>query len=238
MKISTIAIIGCGGVTSHILPALINQFDLLLVDGDKYEPGNVSRQLAAHVGDGKNKAEVLASIYQPYTKKKIAVLPQYLDDNTEVPSVDLFLVAVDNHDARLSSVEQAKRQYSPLIWGANEEYDPQAFMYLPKWDGTNRDPIVRMGIKKDGRSPLASCNSQTSLEEKPQLAIANNVAGAFMLSMVHALQNISNELNLPAEIIGATNNITVTKFRNIPEVAETAGSAQAEAARSLVREGV
>lgn len=234
LTIKTIAIIGCGGVASHIIPALIHQFNLILVDGDKYEPKNVTRQLAAATGDGKNKAEVLRDIYQPYApEREILVVPQYLDQNTQLPAHDLMLVAVDNHDARVHSADLARTNFVPMIWAANEEYDPQAFMFLPEWAGSNRDPIVRMGITPDGRSPLASCNSQEALDEKPQLAIANNVAGAYMLQMVHALQVINKMENLPAEIIGSPNAVNVRRFK---EIAMEVTTPQAMAAQEIAQQ--
>lgn len=216
MNIKTIAIIGCGGVASHILPALVHQFGIVLVDGDKYEPSNVTRQLAAAAGDGKNKAEVLRDIYAPFCPAGIEVIPHYLDKNTALPDHDLMIVAVDNHDARCACAELAKKNFVPMIWGANEEYDPQAFMSLPQFEGTWRDPIIRMDIKPDGRSPLASCTSQAALDEKPQLAIANNVSGGFILHMLHALQVVESEDNLPAQIMGSNTSINTTRFRDIP----------------------
>jgi molybdopterin/thiamine biosynthesis adenylyltransferase len=227
-KINTVVLVGCGGVASHILPALIHQFDLILVDGDKYEPGNVTRQLAAVAGDGRNKAEVLQSIYAPFTTKTITVVPNYLDENMALPPYDLMLVAVDNHDARIACSKNATANFAPLIWAANEEFDPQAFMSLPEFAGTWRDPIVRMGITPDGRSPLAACTSQEALDEKPQLAIANNVAGALMLAMVHALQTVGNDENLPAQFIGCNTSISTLRFRDIPSEEPKATSVVAE----------
>lgn len=217
MNIKTLVILGCGGVTSHILPALIHQFNVILVDGDKYEPKNVTRQLAAHVGDGKNKAEVLRDIYKDLTDKEITAIPQYLDKNTDLPPHDVLLVAVDNHDARIAAEASATRHFVPMIWGANEEFDPQAFMWLPDRKDTWHNPITRMDIQPDGRSPLGGCNTQAALDEKPQLAIANNVAGGLMLLMLHALQNVMKEDNLPAQLIGTNTGVTTMRFKDIPE---------------------
>jgi molybdopterin/thiamine biosynthesis adenylyltransferase len=216
-EINRIAIIGCGGVTSHIMTSLIHNHHLLLFDGDKFEPHNTVRQIAAHAGTGKNKAETLAAMFQPFTKNTIEAYPSYIGDMSDIPGVDLLLVAVDNPAARLSCKAIAMRHGIPLIWGANELEDPQAMLFLPDHAGTNWDPYIRYDIKPDGTGPTESCTTTEAIAAAPQLPIANLQAGAFMCMMLNALMRTENELNLPAEIIGNRTSILTNRFRNLPK---------------------
>jgi hypothetical protein len=217
----TIAIIGCGGVAAHMLPALIHQYNLILVDGDAYEPKNVVRQLAAHAGKGKNKAETLRDMYAPMTDKKIIALPKYLRDTTKFPvQPDLLMVLVDNNDARCYARAQANSLFIPLIWAANEEYDPQAMLYTPEREGTTLDPFVRYSVEPDGQGPGEDCNSQAAVDERPQLPVANNLASAFGLAILHCMETIAKEDNWIAEIIGVENRITSKRFRDLEEEAK------------------
>jgi molybdopterin/thiamine biosynthesis adenylyltransferase len=213
----TIAIIGCGGVTSHILPALMMTHNLLLIDGDKFEKKNTLRQIGAHFGDSENKAKVYASMYDKFTDKKITCMETYISDMTELPDdVKILFVAVDNHDARCYAKKIAERMDIPIIWGANEEEDPEAYLFIPEWGDTYRDPYVRHNIVPDGRGPGESCNTVEAIESAPQLPIANHNAGSFMLWLFNALQRCASLENVPAEIKGTRNGVTSVRFKDIP----------------------
>jgi molybdopterin/thiamine biosynthesis adenylyltransferase len=215
--VETILIVGCGGVTSHLITPILHNHHLILMDGDKFEPHNTVRQIGAHVGNGKNKAEVYCEMFGKYSSKSMKSIPEYIADNTAITGIDLILTAVDNHDARLACKKLADRLDIPMIWGANEEEDPQAMLYLPAWSGTNRDPFVRYDIKPDGRGPLESCTTTEAIEAAPQLPIANHNAASFMLWLLNAYLRVRDEENLPMEVLGTRNGIQSTRLKNIPE---------------------
>lgn len=200
-----------------MIPAIMHHHNLVLMDGDKFEPHNTVRQIGAHVGDGKNKAEVYHEMFSKYTKKDMTFTPHYIGADTDITGVDLIMVAVDNHDARFFCKTLADRLDVPMIWGANEEEDPQAMLYLPAWEGTNRDPFVRYGIKPDGRGPQASCTTEEAVEAAPQLPIANHNAASFMLWMLNAYMKVVNEDNLPMEVLGTRNGLVANRMKEIPE---------------------
>lgn len=224
--IKTIAIIGCGGVTSHIVTSLLHEYDIHFFDGDMFEPKNTVRQIAAHAGSGKNKAEVMASMYQPFTSKSLVAHPVYIGEMSDIPEVDLIMVAVDNNAARLSCKRLANAYNLPLIWGANEEEDPQSMLYLPDHDGTNWDPYIRYNIQPDGTGPTESCTTVEAIAARPQLPIANLQAGAFMCMMLNAYLKTENPLNLPAEILGNRTTVSTRRFKDIEKTVPTAAGTQ------------
>lgn len=212
--IKTIAIVGCGGVTSHIIPALMHSYDLVLIDGDTFEPKNTLRQIGAHVGDGKNKAETYVSMFGKFTKKSMTAIPMYVGSQTEIQA-DLLIVAVDNNDARIDCKDIANRLDIAMIWGANEEFDPQAMLYLPEYEGTDMDPFVRWNMKPDGRSPMAACTTQEAVENNVQLPSSNHIAGGFALWLLQALLNVKYKELLPLEVIGRMNEVTTRKVHDL-----------------------
>ena len=64
MKFKKAAIVGCGGIAVNLAPGLSRLMDVVLIDGDKYEPKNVTRQFPA-MHSAANKAETLALMLRP-----------------------------------------------------------------------------------------------------------------------------------------------------------------------------
>jgi hypothetical protein len=73
-------IIGAGGVTSYMLPALKNSFDLEanIIDGDKLEKKNLDRQLFRNNMVGEYKAKALMRQYN-FKQKDGQAICQYFD---------------------------------------------------------------------------------------------------------------------------------------------------------------
>jgi tRNA A37 threonylcarbamoyladenosine dehydratase len=222
-KTNKIAIIGCGGVTSHLLGALHMSHDLTLWDGDTFEKKNTMRQIGAYVGDKKNKAETYVEMFGAFARshgKTMTAVPSYIGEQTRIPDVDILLVAVDNHDARVYAKGICDAQDIPMIWGANEEEDPQALMYLPEFAGTIIDPFKRYKIEKDGRGPGESCTTVEAVASAPQLPIANQNAAAFMLWLLNAYQKIGNMDNMPVEVTASRNLIVSKTIKSLKAGAE------------------
>ena len=80
-------IIGAGGVTSYMLPALKNSFDLTatIIDGDKLEKHNLDRQLFRNNAVGQYKAVALLKQYNFRKNEGHAVREYFSEDmlNTE-----------------------------------------------------------------------------------------------------------------------------------------------------------
>tara|TARA_E500000318_G_scaffold14783_1_gene14404 strand:- start:2836 stop:3561 length:726 start_codon:yes stop_codon:yes gene_type:complete len=181
-------IVGCGGVTSYMLPALKNSFDLevTLVDGDVLEKRNLDRQLFRNNHVGLNKAVALAKAYT-LRQNECNIVQRYFDEemlDTEYKywfhQADVLISAVDNHPARRALIHTAKKLNKPLLIMANEYSTSQAMMYCPWLEDEYPmiSPFLRypeITTSTEG-SPI-SCQGD-ALESTPQLAIANQVSAS------------------------------------------------------------
>jgi molybdopterin/thiamine biosynthesis adenylyltransferase len=182
-------IIGAGGVTSYMLPALKNSFDLevAIFDGDILETKNLDRQLFRNNMVGQYKAKALLKQYNFRAKEGTAIC-QYFDEeimDTEYKYwahwADVIICNVDNHPARLATIKVAQELRTPLIICANEYSTSQVMFYDPviaEFDHPAMHPLNRypeIETIKTG-SPIA-CQGD-ALESTPQLAIANQVSAS------------------------------------------------------------
>ena len=184
-------IIGAGGVTSYMLPALRNSFDLhaTIVDGDILEKKNLDRQLFRNNMIGQYKCVALMKQYS-FRKAEGQAIRSYFDLamlDTEYKywfsQADVIICAVDNHPARKAAIDASKMLNTPIIVCANEYHTSQAFYYDPylanEFELSMLDPIARFPeIATDESGSPMSCQG-IALESEPQLAIANQVAASF-----------------------------------------------------------
>lgn len=183
-------IIGAGGVTSYMLPALRNTFDLnaTIVDGDRLEKHNLDRQLFRNNMVGEFKAKALMRQYN-FKKSEGQSVCQYFDNTMlDTPyklyfaEADVFICAVDNHPARKATIDAAITYNKPVVVCANEYHTSQAFIFdstLASEMCQSYHPYVRYPELKTSTvgSPI-NCQG-VALESEPQLAIANQVAASF-----------------------------------------------------------
>tara|TARA_B100001093_G_scaffold520077_1_gene612516 strand:+ start:1330 stop:2052 length:723 start_codon:yes stop_codon:yes gene_type:complete len=188
-KLNTV-IIGAGGVTSYMLPALKNSFDLeaYIFDGDTLEKKNLDRQLFRNNMVGENKAKALFRQYN-FKRKEGQAIAAYFDEtllDTEYKllfaTADLYICAVDNHPARKAIIQTADRYHKPVVVCANEYHTSQAFIYDPTLAcerSMDYHPFYRYPeLETDKSGSPISCQG-LALESTPQLAIANQVAASF-----------------------------------------------------------
>jgi molybdopterin/thiamine biosynthesis adenylyltransferase len=183
-------IIGAGGVTSYMLPALKNSFDLEanIIDGDKLEKKNLDRQLFRTNMVGEYKAKALMRQYN-FRQKDGQAICQYFDRSMlDTPykiffsQADVYICAVDNHPARKAIIETALRYSKPVVVCANEYHTSQAFIFDPSLASMqcqSYHPFERYPeITTDKSGSPISCQGD-ALESTPQLAIANQMAATF-----------------------------------------------------------
>ena len=192
-----IAIIGCGGIACHLVPALSRQSELVLVDGDSYEEANIPRQFAAMHSTG-NKAEALMELCQPHTTLQIQAIPEFLRDArvTVDPAwkgVDLIIGAVDNNRSRELIIELARDLEIPAILAGNEHEHGEAHLFVPNV----YNPFDHFDFGK-GEPPPWACNHAKTLEEFPQTAVANILAAGAVHHLLLAWGHVSNPLNAVA----------------------------------------
>lgn len=133
--VSNIAVIGCGGIGSWLIPQLAcflaaEQWKgrLTFVDGDKYESRNESRQSFHSDALGLNKAEgQLRKMEALYPTLSMGAFTSYVaDDNVSVLVVENSVIfgCVDNHPARLRIDKRACELDDCCVFSAgNEEHD-------------------------------------------------------------------------------------------------------------------
>lgn len=183
-------IIGAGGVTSYMLPALQKSFDLsvVLYDADKLETKNLDRQLFRTSDVGKFKADALLRANNFRKSNAQSVCSFFEEDmlDTEYRThfgddCDVIICAADNHPARRAAIHASNIMKKPLIIAANEFATSQAFFYDPQYaiEYQKIDPYVRYPeIETSNEGSPIRCQGE-ALESTPQLAIANQVAASF-----------------------------------------------------------
>ena len=130
----SIAIIGCGGLGSHLGLTLGSSGigKIYLVDFDHVSIHNLHRQVAFGLEDvGKSKARLLANlIHSRYSEVEVVVIEGSFDDfcaqNIEV---DIILDATDNLPVRQTIESYAKKIQKPWIYTSVEQWHGQLCLF-------------------------------------------------------------------------------------------------------------
>src|SRR4051812_18029802 len=116
-------IIGCGGVGSAMLPSLCllkKPAEIMLVDGDTVEEKNLNRQMFDKSQVGANKAKALAERF------KCGFLPEWFArGKIRHQRSDWLFCLVDNHPARLETLEVCDEVGCQAIIAANETHSSE-----------------------------------------------------------------------------------------------------------------
>lgn len=188
------AIIGCGGIAVNLAPALSRIMDVVLVDGDKYEPKNVSRQFPAlHSKD--NKAKVLKSMIEKHTVKTVTHIESFVEtplicNNENWKGVDLIVSCVDNNKSRRILAEIAEMYEIDCIMAGNEHEDGEAHAFIPNV----YNPFDHFEFPDSAPAPWA-CNHDKTIEEFPQTPLANIMAASAAFHIILSLQKVTKPEN-------------------------------------------
>lgn len=181
----SVFIIGCGGVGSWLAPSLallVGKDNVVLVDGDKLETKNLNRQLFSSRMVGANKADALGKLYGCR-----AVPEWYTLGSIDHNQNDWIICVVDNNPARVAALQACDLFGCRAILAANETHSAEAYIYLPNWKGTDRDPrkyYPELLTVKDG-DPVtrgSGCTGKAQAENV-QLVSANFMAAALAQHM-------------------------------------------------------
>ena len=202
-----VVLIGCGGIGSQLAGPLTRYLAsrpvphpvLVLVDGDRFEASNLTRQ-ACTAGDlGTNKAEALARVAGAVGLGVQVVADHVTADNVGhlVREGDIVLLAVDNHAARaLLDRHVATLRDATLISGGNDETDGNVQL-VRRRDGWSVDghlteihPEIGMATEEEPRGD----GCQVMAAERPQLLVTNLMVASAMLS---CLWQISERGSVP-----------------------------------------
>jgi hypothetical protein len=187
-------LIGAGGVSSYLVPAWCKTFphdNLIIMDGDRLEKGNLDRQLFDSSAIGQYKATALAEKYG------CKAINEYFDheslesNDLNPEDISCILCAVDNHVARYETIKFSHDYRSwdiSAILGANEYYTSQAYIFNPTIQEMYIDnkpwplfkyPEIATDKSHDPTNP--SCVEQQ--ESEPQLAGVNMITASLMMQL-------------------------------------------------------
>lgn len=180
LKNAHVAIFGVGGVGSYTAEAIARSGvgRITLVDKDIVEETNINRQLVAlNSTIGMYKTEVMKKRILDINSECVvnAINLFYLPENASLfdfSSYSYIVDAIDTVKAKISLVEEAKRQNIPLIssMGAGNKLDPTLFRVSDIYK-TSVDPLARVmrnELKKRGIKKLKVVFS-TEEPYKPQI---------------------------------------------------------------------
>jgi len=189
-----LALVGAGGISCHLLPILSHESDIVLIDGDKYEPHNSDRQFPAlaHESHGVNKAEYLSGLQHQHTLKEITWLPYYMEgasivNHPEFEGVEMLVGAVDNNQSRKIICDVADMLDVPAILAGNETNVGDAHLFLP---GVY-DPFEHHDFGPMTKAPF-SCTSTELLEKEPQTTQANFLAASCAVHILMSWRTVSD----------------------------------------------
>ena len=188
--------VGVGGVGAPIAQHLGLIADrLVLVDGDEYEDHNVIRQPFAMNAMGRPKSDVVAERLEG-SKAKVESIPEFItEENIEHLLKDtkptLVVLCVDNDEARKLIFDRSDR--FPILWGANELWDPQAGLSTPKWRWNPMEFFPASDVEPDADA-APGCGEQTI---SANLAAANLASALLHSHLAPQEQSNAKEGRVP-----------------------------------------
>lgn len=192
-----IKVIGCGGIGTWLVPPLarflrykLPTSELVLVDGDRYEPGNAERQVFDVLG---NKAEVTASrVRREHPELIVRAVPEYVTEETAMRLIregDVVLAGVDNHATRKVLSDRASElDRVVVISGGNELITGSVQVYW-RQDGEDQtlplaNPYHPEILEPADRVPGPACEREAP--SQPQLLFMNQAVASVMLNAFYA----------------------------------------------------
>ena len=180
-----IVVVGLGGVGSILIERLCRFInfsqdltaDILLVDGDDYEPKNYERQEFTRLG---NKADIKATeLEAKFDRLRFDAFEEYVTPENigeAIKEGDIVFMCVDNHKTRMIISNYCKEiQNVTLISGGNELTDGNVQLYVRK-DGKDLTPDLCKYhpeiAEPDDKLPTEMTCEELSVSE-PQLYFAN-----------------------------------------------------------------
>ena len=195
----TYFMVGAGGTGSQFLPAGLTylrafhaqradpEYQLVIADGDEFEPGNMARQLFTTDGIGRNKAEAMLEMYPGHPIIAVSRNVGRTDIERMVQDGDIVLMCADNYSVRALMVERIKELDNAVyINGGNGLYDGSVQLWVRE-NGENVTPPITFHHPEivyrdeDDRSAM-TCAQVAALPGGGQTIIANMTAANNMLT--------------------------------------------------------
>ena len=203
-NICSIAVIGCGGIGSWLLPPLLRFLnaehfagEIHLWDGDHFSSGNSERQEFDHGALGLPKAEALIEHFKLlFPALRLREHNIYVTDKNVPEAVSesaLVISCVDNHPARALIERRAVQLHDCCVLSAgNERYDGNVHVLLRAAGKTLNVPNLErhpeIATARGGDRATLGCEDLVAQGET-QLLVTNFLAAAAMLAAFHLLWN-------------------------------------------------
>jgi molybdopterin/thiamine biosynthesis adenylyltransferase len=185
---TTILLIGAGGVASYLLSGLMKLYPksiIYIIDKDILEERNLDRQVFSEADVGKPKAAALAELHRKTGTAKLMPVVQWFTESFVLPEGLSFIIcAADNHEARHNAIQVGLRNDLNVYVGGNEYFDHEAFIMNNEIVAQGRSVYDRYPeiATDDTGSPLA-CQGPAQVAH-PQLAVANFGCAAILLRLI------------------------------------------------------
>ncbi|MBI4796495.1 MAG: ThiF family adenylyltransferase, partial [Deltaproteobacteria bacterium] len=190
--------IGIGGIGCALLPFLCRYLQysgekarITLIDGDRFERVNASRQAFGRLG---NKAEVKAQeLAQEFENLSLRAAPEFVTlENVSrlIREGDVIFLMVDNHASRkLVSDHAATLPEVTLISGGNDFVDGNVQVYLRR-EGRDLTPSLSRYhpeiAQPQDRNPAELSCEELMAAGAPQLLFTNLMVASMMLNVFYA----------------------------------------------------
>lgn len=208
-----VVIVGVGGVGTRLareLPMYLSRrhpgAEVVLVDGDHFEPKNRDRQDFDAGGVGVNKARFWAEkVAADYPELRVT----YRDTFVTRHNVDMYVpegshvfCAVDNHASRLLLSERvSSMRDGVLVSGGNDYHDGNVQVHVRRGGVDLTPPITYLHREiadpadpRHGKNPAEMSCEELAAASTPQLQFANGMVAQLMLS---AFWNVSEGVEPP-----------------------------------------
>ena len=190
MRIVIIGLGGIGGLLANLVWKLCDnpQNELILIDGDEFELGNMPRQYFKKIG---NKAECWTKMISDFSPTcHVSYLPEFYPGSYRISDGDIVLIGVDNHYVRRLINEDCKKLRNiTVISGGNELTDGNAQFFVIK-DGTKvagdfLDTYHPEIAKAEPEKKKEGCDRRP----EPQFLVTNNFVVSAMVNILWTVLN-------------------------------------------------
>ena len=195
-------IIGLGGIGGALAEPMARylahrkgeSLQILLVDGDRYEPKNADRQRVSCDEIGQHKSELWARrMSRMFTDLDVKSVDSYVTPANIarlIQTGDMVMLCVDNHATRnLVQEHMLRLRDAVLISGGNDYTDGNCQIFLKKKGRMLTSPITRhhpeIENPKDKRPDEIGCDEE--IPDSPQLIFTNFMAAAVMMNAFYRL---------------------------------------------------
>ncbi len=192
-RILIIGLGGIGGALAEPLARFLNYSDrkpeIIMIDGDRCESGNLSRQRFDVSQLRMNKAEAwMRRLNREFTALDFSAVPHYVTPGnirTLIYPGDTVMLCVDNHATRKLVQEHCLRLKTvTLISGGNDYTDGNVQVFRKKNGRMLSPPITahhpEIAEPADRRPDEIGCDEE--VESAPQLLFSNLMAASLMLN--------------------------------------------------------